>query len=104
MPDPITQRTVGYVANLLEVGDFEFFRLAWREWHDEDPDPDVVEADFGRYIDHGEVPYYVAQYTRRILDDTDLMERERKAYIRSRFVYYIPLLIFFTLIMYFLLR
>lgn len=104
MPDLITQQNVGTVANLLEISDFELFRLAWQNWHGELPSPEIIEADFGRYLDYGEIPYYVAHYTRSIMNDKDLMERERRAFIRSRFIYYTPLLIFFILFMYFLLR
>ncbi len=96
-------QTVAFVANTLEISEFDFFCLAWREWHGREPGRAVIEKDFGFYLDHGTVPFYVVNYVRKTLSDGKIIAREKTAMLRARLVYYVPLVICFILFMYFLL-
>ncbi len=95
---------VSFVAAILEIGEFDLFGAAWEEWYGAEPDQRLIEADFGAYLDHGVVPFYVTGYTRKILSDEEVVVRERNARLRAQFAYYVPLMIFFALFMYFLLK
>ena len=96
-------QAVVFVANALEISEFDFFCLAWREWHGQEADRDIVEPDFGNYLDHGTVPFYVVDFVRKSLSDGSLLSREKQTRLRAQFIYYVPLLISFVLFMYFLL-
>ncbi|TVR83781.1 MAG: hypothetical protein EA405_03730 [Rhodospirillales bacterium] len=58
---------VASAANILQVGEFQFLQLAYREWHDRDL-PEATVADlFKSYMLHDDVPHWARHYARVIL-------------------------------------
>jgi hypothetical protein len=55
-------------------------------------------------LEHDTVPFWVRNYTRAIFSRKNLLAQEKKRFILGGFTYYLPLLFFFILIMWSLLR
>jgi hypothetical protein len=58
---------VSSAANLLQVGEFQFLQLAYREWFDKDLPEAMVANLFGSYMLRNEVPHWARHYARVIL-------------------------------------
>lgn len=58
---------VSSAANLLQVGEFQFLQLAYREWFDKDLPEAMVANLFGSYMLRNEVPHWARHYARLIL-------------------------------------
>ncbi len=54
-------------ANLLQVGEFQFLQLAYREWYNRDMPDASVSRLFTRYMMHDEVPAWARHYARLIM-------------------------------------
>ena len=52
---------------LLEVTEFEFFRIAYRRWYGRAVDDDVLEKLYLPYMFHGQVPLWVRQLARDVI-------------------------------------
>ena len=63
---------VGTAANLLQVGEFQFLQLAYREWHDADMPEGMIDRIFSGYMLRNEVPHWARHYARLILMRADL--------------------------------
>lgn len=55
-------------ANLIQVGEFQFLQLAYREWFGKDLPEALVAHLFSNYMLHSEVPHWARHYARLILD------------------------------------
>ncbi|MEE8350673.1 MAG: hypothetical protein V3R37_00560, partial [Rhodospirillales bacterium] len=55
-------------ANQLQVGEFQFMQLAYREWHDEELPDARVSKIFTNYMLKSEVPFWARHYARHIID------------------------------------
>ena len=70
---------VGRAANLLQIGEFQFLQLAYREWFGDDLAPGAIDGLFDSYMLSNQVPFWARQYARKIserakagmLDDND---------------------------------
>ena len=58
---------VAKAANLLQVGEFQFLQLAYREWHGEDLPEAMTGPLFRQYMLRDGVPAWARHYARRIL-------------------------------------
>ena len=87
----------------LGVSEFQVFCDAWREWYNEEPSENRIEPFFIEFLGRDAVPFWVRSYVRSVLNRKDLLKKERKRVIIGRLTYYIPLLIFFILLMWALL-
>ncbi len=65
------RQAVGSAANLLQVGEFQFLQLAYREWHDQDMPQALVDRIFTAYMLKNEVPHWARHYARLILSRAD---------------------------------
>jgi hypothetical protein len=83
----------------LEVSEFQVFCNAWQAWYDEQPSEKRIEPFFVNFLGQDAVPFWVRNYVRDILNRKDLLEKEKKRLSIGGVAYYIPLLIFFILIM-----
>ncbi len=54
---------------LLGVLDFEFFRLAWNDWHASEANDRDLEPGFVRFLFRQQAPSYVRHFARRVLED-----------------------------------
>jgi len=87
----------------LGVSEFQVFCNAWQAWYDEKPAESRIEPYFVNFLGENVVPFWVRNYVRSILSRKDLQEEERKRLAIGALTYYLPLLIFFALLMYALL-
>lgn len=80
--DTIEANLVAEAANRLGVGEFQFFRLAHREWFDREVQAADLEPAFLGYMLHDQVPHYVRQYARNVIqrDDAGALDPEATEY------------------------
>ena len=55
-------------SNLLEIPEFEIFRLSYAYWYGSMPVEAEIEAAFSSYMFGGKVPVFVRQFSRRVKD------------------------------------
>ena len=87
----------------LGVSEFQVFCNAWQDWYNEKPSEKRIEPYFVSFLGQDAVPFWVRNYVRIILNRKDLMVEEKKRLVIGALTYYLPLLVFFVLIMYALL-
>lgn len=58
---------VGSAANLLQVGEFQFLQLAYREWFGHDLPEALVDRLFSAYMLQNDVPHWARHYARVVL-------------------------------------
>ncbi len=89
-----------YLASAwLGESEFQVFVDAWTAWYNETPSEKRIESHFIDFLGQGSVPFWVRNYVRFILNRKDLIEKEKNRFIIGALTYYIPLLLFFILIM-----
>lgn len=96
---PTDLQQVHKVSAWLGVSEFQVFCNAWQAWYDEIPLEKRIEPFFIEFLGQAVVPFWVRNYVRIILNRKDLLEKEKKRLVIGMLTYYIPLLIFFILIM-----
>jgi len=101
---PTDVQLVHKASALLGVGEFQVFSDAWQAWYNDRPSEKRIESYFIDFLEHDAVPFWVRNYARGILNRKDLLEQEKKSLIMGRLTYYLPLLFFFILIMWTILR
>ena len=63
----LNQLALAHAAACLEVAEIRLFRNAYRHWYGEDPSDRQLDRIFCAYLFCGTIPFWVADYTRRIL-------------------------------------
>ena len=96
---PTDTQLVYKASAWLGVSEFQVFCDAWQAWYDEKPTEKRIEMYFLDFLGQDGVPFWVRNYVRVILNRKDLLAKEKKRLILGVLTYYIPLLIFFILIM-----
>jgi hypothetical protein len=96
---PTDVQQVHKAAVWLGVGEFQLFCDAWHAWYNEKPSEKRIEPHFVNFLGRDVVPFWVRNYVRNILDSNDLLAKEKKRLAVGVLTYYIPLLLFFILIM-----
>lgn len=57
--------TISNIANLLEISEFELFRMAYHAWYGSWPNDLEVEKHFGTFLTRPDAaPFYVQSYVR----------------------------------------
>jgi len=74
---------VGIAASLLNVGEFNIFQTAYREWFGREPDNTIIERQFKTWLLDGLAPYWVRSFTRALLEKT---WRRGRAALNQRFL------------------
>ncbi len=93
-----TQRV--YIASAwLGISEFQIFSDAWQAWYNEKPSEKRIESYFVNFLGQDAIPFWVRNYVRFILNRKDLIAKERRRLIIGTLTYYVPLLIFFVVIM-----
>jgi hypothetical protein len=100
---PTDTQKVYKASAWLGVSEFQIFCNAWQEWYNEKPSEKRIEPYFVNFLGEDVVPFWVRNYVRIILNRQDLLDKEKRRLTIGALTYYIPLLIFFILIMYILL-
>ena len=86
-------------SSWLGISEFQVFSDAWWEWYNEKPSEKRIESFYINFLEQDAVPFWVRNYVRNVLTRNDLRAIENKRVIVGKLTYYIPLLIFFILIM-----
>lgn len=55
-------------ANILQVGEFQFLQLAYREWFCRDMPDHAVDRHFRSFVVDGNTPAWAIEHARRIID------------------------------------
>jgi len=61
---------VGIAARLLNIGEFNVFQAAYREWFGREAGAGIIEGYFKAWLLDGLAPFWVRSYTRPILEKT----------------------------------
>lgn len=96
---PTDIQQVYKASSWLGISEFQFFCDAWQAWHGAKPPEQRIEPYFVNFLAQDAVPFWVRNYVRNVLNRNDLRAIENKRLIVGKLTYYIPLLIFFILIM-----
>lgn len=59
-------RVILDASTLLEISEYDFFRLAYLRWHGEPADDRAVEGQFAAYMFREVVPLWVTSFARRV--------------------------------------
>ncbi len=62
---------VGIASELLQISEFDFFRLAYSQWFGRDIPVPRLEHIFAEYVFEDIVPYWVRHLSRRVLKRSD---------------------------------
>ena len=96
---PTDTQQVYKASAWLGVSEFQIFCDAWQAWYDEKPSEKRIVPYFVDFLGQDAVPFWVRNYVRVILNRKDLLKNEKKRLLIGVLTYYVPLLIFFILIM-----
>ena len=89
-----------YIASAwLGISEFQIFSDAWQAWYNEKPSEKRIEVYFINFLGQDAIPFWVRNYVRFIVNRKDLIEKEKRRVIIGTLTYYVPLLIFFVVIM-----
>ena len=55
----------GFIAAILQISEYELFRIAYRQWFNQPIPENRLDAIFKEYIVTGEAPYWVHDFTRK---------------------------------------
>jgi len=85
--------TVIQAANILQVGEFQFLQLAYREWFAHDMPADQVDGYFRHFIIKGHTPRWAVQHAERIIDwdARGLLDERNPDYRRFENLHYSPI-------------
>ncbi len=101
---PTDADIIGFAARRLNIGEFELFIRAYEEWYGEKPTEAMMEPFFGTYLKGAAAPFWARHYARRFMGDPELREQVVQEKRVSSAVYFIPLILEYLLIMYYLVR
>ena len=83
----------------LGISEFQIFFDAWQAWYNEKPSEKRIEPYYMNFLEQDAIPFWVRNYVRFILNRNDLIKKEKRRLIIGALTYYLPLLIFFAVIM-----
>ena len=83
----------------LGISEFQVFTDAWQAWYNEKPSEERIEPYFINFLEYDAIPFWVRNYVRFIINRKDLVAKEKRRLIIGVLTYYVPLLIFFSVIM-----
>lgn len=86
-------------SSWLGISEFQVFSDAWWEWYNEEPSEKRIESFYINFLEQDAIPFWVRNYVRSVLNRKDLLEKERKRLFIGIITYYLPLLVFFIIIM-----
>ena len=86
-------------SSWLGISEFQIFSDAWWQWYNEKPSEKRIESHYINFLEQGAIPFWVRNYVRSILNRKDLLAKEKKRLFIGIITYYVPLIIFFMIIM-----
>jgi len=97
--EPTDVQLVFMASAWLGISEFQVFSDAWQAWYNETPSDRILEPYFINFLEQGTVPFWLRSHVRNVLSRKDLYLKERKRFIIGSLLFYIPLIIFFAIIM-----
>lgn len=97
--EPTDIQLVYKASAWLGISDFQIFFDAWQAWYNEKPSEKRIEPYYMNFLEQEAIPFWVRNYVRFILNRNDLIKKEKRRLIIGALTYYLPLLIFFAVIM-----
>jgi len=97
--EPTDIQRVYKASAWLGINEFQIFFDAWQAWYNEKPSEKRIEPYYINFLEQEAVPFWVRNYVRSILNRNDLIKKEKKRLVIGALTYYLPLLIFFLIIM-----
>jgi hypothetical protein len=73
-------RDIIQAANMLEVSEFDFLGIAYREWYGHEPARERINAVFGNYMFGGEPPFWAHRLAREVIGLFDRGELDRSRF------------------------
>lgn len=77
---PSDMKALDDALSILGIGEFQFFEIAWREWHGEAPDPDRIEREMLNTLYRQRPPAWVRHFVRRVREDAASGDFDRRDY------------------------
>lgn len=99
--DPFKTEQIGYVATLLETGEFALFENAFEAWFGKEPSEEVIEPYYKKYQSEAIVPFWVRSYIRSVIKDSNLSHAPKSA-LSTKLALFFPVVVFFIMLIYFL--
>jgi hypothetical protein len=59
-------KLIGFAASVLQISEYELFRIAYRSWFNRAITETGLEAEFKEYLATGEAPYWVNDFARKV--------------------------------------
>jgi len=97
--EPTDIQRIYQASAWLGISEFQIFSDAWLAWFNEKPSEKRIEPYFVNFLVQDEIPFWVRNYVRFILNRKDLLQKEKRRWVIGILTYYVPLLIFFIVIM-----
>jgi hypothetical protein len=61
-------KLIGFTASVLQISEYELFRLAYQDWFDRPISDNRLDTLFKDYLTNGEAPYWVNDFARKAHD------------------------------------
>lgn len=58
-------KLIGFVSGLLQISEYELFRIAYLNWFNKPISENRLDSLFKDYLAHGELPYWVNDFSRK---------------------------------------
>lgn len=100
--EPMDPYLVGFAAKQMGMGEFQLFMKAYRAWYGEEPTEAMIEPYFKRYMTNSVAPFWVRHHARAYINNPDLRMKLAEEKKVSHIVYFVPLVVEYLLIMYYL--
>jgi hypothetical protein len=97
--EPTDIQLVYKASAWLGISEFQIFFDAWQAWYNKKPSEKRIEPYFVDFLERNVIPFWVRNYVRFILNRNDLIKKEKRRLIIGALTYYLPLLIFFMIIL-----
>jgi hypothetical protein len=97
--EPTDIQLVYKASAWLGINEFQIFSDAWQAWYNEKPSEKRLEPYFVDFLAHDSIPFWVRNHVRSILSRENLIAKEKKRLVIGALTYYLPLLIFFLIIL-----
>jgi hypothetical protein len=73
-------KLIGFIATLLQISEYELFRIAYLKWFDHTISDKRLDSLFTEYLATGEAPYWVNDFARKAHEKFKAGELDYKDY------------------------
>ena len=58
-------KLIGFIASVLQISEYELFRIAYQTWHDNTISENRLDSLFKEYLETSDAPYWVNDFARK---------------------------------------